>query len=132
MESFATVGDYREAYPDDENGIERIEAYLARVSRRIIAKLRKSGIDYENADEVYAGLLSDVTIDVAHRAIGNSGSESDVPFGATQMRHGAGDFTASYQMANPYGDIFLTKDELDALGIGAQRVAVLSCGEVVA
>ena len=123
--AFATVADYRLVYDSDETD-ERVGAFLARASRLVASELRSSGIDYSDPDEDFAGTLMDVTVSVAHRALGDGGGGADIPFGASQFSETNDFASASVQFANPYGDLFLIEAERRALGIGAGDACVLS------
>jgi hypothetical protein len=124
MDPFATVAEYRARYPDDEVSDEVLEECLMDATDLISGELDGSDIEYVGVDEPFARRLMRVCRDVVHRAIGSGGS--DVPFGATQLSETASQFSASVQLANPYGDLFITEQERRSLGIGAMRATVLS------
>jgi hypothetical protein len=91
----------------------------------IMGELDKHDISYTDPSESFSYRLMRVCRTVVHRALGSTDA-SDVPFGATELMQKAGDFSASVNLANPYGDLFLTAQERESLGIGELRVAVLN------
>ena len=125
MEPFATVADYRARYPDDATDDAVLAEVLLEATDLISAELDEHDIDYADPTEPFGYRLRRICREVAHRAIG-SANDADVPFGATELSQGADTFSASVKLANPYGDLFLTEQERRALGIGAQRVCVVS------
>lgn len=125
MTPFATVEEYRARYPDDTVDDAVLLECLCEASDLVMSELDGHDIDYSDPTEGFSFRLMRVTRTVAHRAIGST-SDADVPFGATKLSEGSGDFTASAELANPYGDLFLTEAERKALGIGAMRACVLS------
>jgi hypothetical protein len=119
---FATAEQYRAVY-DTKAADERLDAFLAKASRRMAAAMDAEGVGYDEPTEDFAAVLSDVCCDVTHRALGEDGATgTTLPFGATQYSQGAGDYTESYTLSNPYGDMFLTKAERELLGLGRQVV----------
>ena len=125
MEPFASVSDYRRAYPDDETPDEVLLERLLDATDVICAAMDGGGVDYTDPTESFTYRLMRVCRDVTHRALG-SDSSADIPFGATELSEGADTFSASVRLANPYGDMFLTQAEKDALGIGATLATVWS------
>lgn len=112
MEAFATIRDYAERYgaPDDEG---RLGALLADASAFIASH---PGFSMRE-DEVFAANLVRITCAVVHRAL-SAGPLA----GLSAASQGAGGQTASVTVYNPAGDLFLTKQEKRALGIGGARV----------
>ncbi len=127
MTDFATAAQYRALY-DAEYDDARLQALLGRASRDIAAELRAAGIDYDEPDDGFAADLADVAIAMVRRAIGeHQGADAaEIPYGATQFSQGAGSYTASATLANPYGDLFMTKAERRKLGIGRARAGFAS------
>lgn len=119
MEPFASVSDYEQRYgePDDP---ELIEEVLMDATREISAALERAGIDPEGASEAYRERLMQACRSMAFRAIGQG--EADIPLGVTQYSQGAGDFTASWSVRNPFGEVYLSKAELRLLGLGRARI----------
>lgn len=118
--SFATAAGYRAMYDTDTDG-GRLQALLDRASRDIAAELRAAGIAYDDPGEDFAADLSDVACSMVRRALGEDAAEIDIPFGASQVSQTGGPYTASATLANPYGDMFMTKAERRKLGIGRAR-----------
>jgi hypothetical protein len=125
MTPFCNVEDYRARYPNDTTDDAVLLECLMEATDTVMGELDGHDIDYSDPSESFSFRLMRVTRTVAHRALG-SVNDTDVPFGATQISEGSGDFTASVQLGNPYGDMFLTQAEKDALGIGRMRACVLS------
>lgn len=128
MEPFATIEQYRSRYRDDETPDEVLYECLTDATDVIAAELDEHDISYDDPTESFTGRLMRVCRTVAHRALGVAGgsSESDIPFGATQVSEMAQQFQASVSFGNPYGDVFLTEAERRRLGIGAARACVVS------
>lgn len=128
MVPFATYDAYVALYDTTETA-ERVDALLARASRDIASELRVAGIACDEPSEDFAADLSDVACAMVHRALGEDAGEDDgppIPFGASQFSQGAGGYTRSATLANPYGDLFMTEAERRKLGMGLPRAAVLS------
>ena len=128
MEPFASVADYRARYPNDETTDEVLYEALIEATDLISAAMDDGGVDYSDPTESFTFRLKRICRAVTHRAIGDGGGADgpEIPFGATQLSETAAQFSASVQMANPYGDMFLTQAERDALGIGGGRACVIS------
>lgn len=128
MAAFAEADDYR-ALHDTVEDDERLDALLARASRDMASELRNAGIGFDEPDADFAADLADVAIAMVHRALGDDVDGEgalDIPFGASQFSRGAGSYTASATLANPYGDLFMTEAERRKLGIGLPRACVVS------
>ena len=128
MEPFASVADYRARYPDDETPDEVLNEALLEATDLLSAAMDEGGVDYSDPTESFTFRLRRICRTVTHRAIGSGGADggSEIPFGATQLSEGAAQFSASVHLANPYGDMFLTQAERDALGIGGGQACVMS------
>lgn len=114
MEAFATATEYRAKYPNTELEDAQIMVWLEDASSLMQAEMDASGIDYSNPSEDYADTLMRVCRDMAHRAIG---AEADIPYGASQFSESTGSISDSFTLANPYGDLFMTKAERRRLGV---------------
>ena len=126
MDAFASAADYRLLY-DTDMADERLDALLLKASRKIARQLEDAGIAVDEDDEEYMAVLSDVCIDVTHRAVG---TDADVPFGANQFGETTGSVTWNFSLANPYGDMFLTAENRRDLGLNKSRGRMLhpACG----
>ncbi len=113
MTPFATVADYEARYGkvDDE---ERIEALLQDATNIIASQ---PGFCDKDRDETWWGVLETVTCAVVHRSL-SSGTYA----GFSNVSQGAGGYTESVAIYNPGGDMFLTRNEKKALGIGGARI----------
>ena len=112
ISAFATKEQYAAIY-----GTSTTDAALQKATRLMIAKMNPYGIDWQNPDELFSGILSDVCCSVTHRA-DESVANAEIPFGASQFSQSASPYSVSATLANPYGDMFLTKAEKEQLGIG--------------
>ena len=113
MTPFATVEDYEARYGEVEDA-ERVSALLQDATN-IIA--RQTGFCDKNRDETWWGVLETVTCSMVHRSM-MAGSYA----GLSSVSQGAGGYTASVGVYNPGGDMFLTRNERKALGIGGARI----------
>lgn len=127
MEPFASVTDYISRYPADAADFDQdsLLQCLMDATDVICAELDASNVDYQDPSESFTARLRRVCRTMAHRAIASS-ITPEIPFGATQFSQTAGSYTHSSTLANPYGDLFLTKQERRSLGIGAARAVVIS------
>jgi len=126
MEPFCSVEEYRARYPDDATDDDVLLQVLLEATDLISAELDEHDIDYADPTEPFTFRLLRVCRTVAHRAIGDGGDGSDLPFGATELSEGSDTWSAGVKFANPYGDLFLTDAERRSLGMGAARACVLS------
>lgn len=128
MEPFANAEAYRALY-DTSQDDARLAALLGRASRDMASELRSAGVDFSQPNADFAADLADVACAMVHRALGDDGADDDdmlIPFGASQFSRGAGSYTASATLANPYGDLFMTEAERRKLGIGLPKAEVVS------
>ena len=125
MQPFASVEEYRLRYPEDATDDGVLLEALIEATDLIMGEMEGSGIDCSEPSGRLAYRLMRVCRSVTRRAIGD-GAASDIPFGATRLGEVADTFNASVELANPYGDMFLTQAERDALGIGGGSAAVVS------
>lgn len=117
--SFATVDDYAARYgtPDDES---RVEALLEDAAAMLAAAFRRHfGRAYEEgySDDFDASATA-VCCAVVSRAV-------NVPsgmVGVTQFTQTGGPYSASFSSANPTGDLYLSKSDLERLGLVGTRV----------
>ena len=115
MTPFATVEDYEARYgpvPDEDHG--RVETLLVDASNYIASQ---PGFCLRDKDDTWWGVVESVTCSIVHR-VTMSGSYA----GLSNVSQGAGGYTASVAVYNPGGDIYLTKNEKKALGIGGARI----------
>ena len=113
MTPFATAEDYEARYGkvDDEERISK----LLQDATNIIAS--QPGFCDKDRDETWWGVLETVTCAMVHRSM-MAGSYA----GLSNVSQGAGGYTASVSVYNPGGDMFLTRNEKKALGIGGARI----------
>ena len=116
MTPFATVEDYEARYGkvDDEERISK----LLQDATNIIAS--QPGFAMRE-DETWFGVLETVTCAMVHRSM-MAGSYA----GLSNVSQGAGGYTASVAVYNPGGDMFLTRNERRALGIGGARIGFVA------
>ena len=117
MTPFATVEDYEARYGkvDDE---ERISALLQDATNIIASQ---PGFCEKDRDDTWWGVLETVTCSVVHRSL-SSGTYA----GFSNVSQGAGGYTESVAIYNPGGDMFLTRNEKRALGIGGARIGTVA------
>ena len=113
MTPVATVEDYEARYGkvDDE---ERVTALLQDATNIIASQ---PGFCDKNRDDTWWGVLETVTCAMVHRSM-MAGSYA----GLSSVSQGAGGYTASVGVYNPGGDLYLTRNEKKALGIGGARI----------
>ena len=113
MTPVATVEDYEARYGkvDDE---ERVTALLQDATNIIASQ---PGFCDKDRDDTWWGVLETVTCAMVHRSM-MAGSYA----GLSSVSQGAGGYTASVGVYNPGGDMFLTRNERRALGIGGARI----------
>ena len=113
MTPFATVADYEARYGkvDDEERISK----LLQDATNIIAS--QPGFCDKDRDDTWWGVLETVACAMVHRSM-MAGSYA----GLSSVSQGAGGYTASVGVYNPGGDMFLTRNEKKALGIGGARI----------
>ena len=113
MTPFATVEDYEARYGkvDDEERISK----LLQDATNIIAS--QPGFCDKDRDDTWWGVLETVACAMVHRSM-MAGSYA----GLSSVSQGAGGYTASVGVYNPGGDLYLTRNEKRALGIGGARI----------
>ena len=113
MTPVATVEDYEARYGkvDDE---ERVTALLQDATNIIASQ---PGFCDKNRDDTWWGVLETVACAMVHRSM-MAGSYA----GLSSVSQGAGGYTASVGVYNPGGDLYLTRNEKKALGIGGARI----------
>lgn len=116
---FATADDYAARYgdPDDES---RVETLLEDASAMVEAAFRRRfGCAYaEGVCADFDASAKAVCCAVVARAV-------NVPsgmMGVTQFTQTGGPYSASFSAANPTGDLYLTKSDLERLGLSGTRV----------
>ena len=113
MTPFATVADYEARYGEVEDEA-RVSALLQDATNIIASQ---PGFATCDRDETWWGVLETVTCAMVHRSM-MSGAYA----GLSNVSQGAGGYTESVAIYNPGGDIFLTRNEKKALGIGGGRI----------
>ena len=112
--AYASADDFREVWDSDKSD-ERLAVWLERASRVLRDEM---GSLLDPSDEDQLATLKDVCIDMVHRA----DSSPMVGMGVESYSQGANGFSENIGFANPMGDLYLTKQEMMRLGIGAQQV----------
>ena len=113
MTPFATVDDYEARYGKVEDAA-RVSALLQDATNIIASQ---PGFCEKDRDDTWWGVLETVACAMVHRSL-MSGSYA----GLSNVSQGAGGYTASVGVYNPGGDMFLTRNEKRALGIGGARI----------
>ena len=117
MTPFATVADYEARYGKVEDE-ERISKLLQDATNIIASQ---PGFCDKNRDDTWWGVLETVACAMVHRSM-MAGSYA----GLSSVSQGAGGYTASVGVYNPGGDLYLTRNERRALGIGGARIGSVS------
>lgn len=112
MGPFATAEDYEARYGEVEDAA-RVSALLQDATNVIASQ---PGFAMRE-DETWLGVLETVTCAMVHRSL-MSGAYA----GLSNVSQGAGGYTASVSVYNPGGDLYLTRNERRALGLGGGRV----------
>ena len=110
---FATVEDYEARYGEVEDEA-RVSALLQDATNIIASQ---PGFAMREGDETWYSVLETVTCAMVHRSL-MSGAYA----GLSNVSQGAGGYTASVAVYNPGGDLYLTRNEKRALGIGGARI----------
>ena len=113
MTPFATVADYEARYGKVEDEA-RVSALLQDATNIIASQ---PGFAMREGDETWMGVLETVTCAMVHRSL-MSGAYA----GLSNVSQGAGGYTESVAVYNPGGDLYLTRNERRALGIGGARI----------
>ena len=113
MTPVATVEDYEARYGEVEDEA-RVTALLQDATNIIASQ---PGFCDKDRDETWWGVLETVTCAMVHRSM-MAGSYA----GLSSVSQGAGGYTASVGVYNPGGDLYLTRNEKRALGIGGARI----------
>lgn len=113
MEPFATAEDYETRYGEVEDEA-RVSALLQDATNVIASQ---PGFELRGGDDTFVGVLETVTCAMVHRSL-MSGAYA----GLSNVSQGAGGYTASVAVYNPGGDLYLTRNERRALGLGGGRI----------
>lgn len=123
MESFAMPSDYEARYGE---GIEhrRLSVLLDDASSLIASEWqRKTGHPYAKGERpVFDDNVVAVCRGIVNRA---AGSQCDFA-GASQYTQTAGSYSASVTLANPSGDMYMTRSERRRLGLSGPRIGSVS------
>lgn len=124
MEAFATVEQFRAAYPSVEGGEGFLSVWLGKASLTMRSEMDASGISYDSPSSDFAEILAGICCDVAYRALDDGG---EIPYGATQVNMSAGSYSRGASFGSGgYSSLFLTGSEKLSLGIGLPRACVVS------
>ncbi|TNU89045.1 hypothetical protein FIC87_12660 [Eggerthella lenta] len=117
MKPFATPAQYEARYGDVDEP-ELLAEVLMDATRLVASALGRAGIDYADPSEEFADRLMQACRSMAHRAMGG---DAEIPAGATQFSEGAGSYTQSFTIGNPYGELYVSKAERRLLGLDGAR-----------
>ena len=125
--TFATIEDLEARWRTlSEAEVSKATALLDDASAILVAQ-----VDVDPTDEQQATLLKVVCCSMVTRSM--VASESDV-YGISQLDYGMGPFSQAAHFSNPNGDLYLTAQERQLLGIGSGgyvidlRAQVGDCG----
>lgn len=119
MEPFATHAQYESRYGDVDDP-DALAEVLMDATRLVASALDRAGIAYADPSDEFSDRLMQVCRSMAYRAMGCG--EPSVPAGATQYSQGAGGYTESYTLGNPYGEVYMSKSERRMLGLDGARI----------
>lgn len=123
MQPYATVDDLKRRYPAiDLNDRARMEAFLEDASAYLNAALNNACIDREHLSEGYLRLMQTVCCSMVIRALPML--DDDEYTSAKTVQETVGAFTRMVTLANPTGDMYLTKSEKDLLGLTRKKRGV--------
>ncbi len=109
--AFATVGDLEARWHELDEGEEARASVLLDDASSMLASL----VDVDSDDEQQAALLRSVCCSMVIRAMVASASDA---YGISQMSATMGPFGQTVHYQNPSGDLYLTGQEKDMLGVG--------------
>lgn len=123
MQPYATVEDLKRRYPAiDLTDRARMDAFLEDASAYLNAALDNACINREHLSEGYLRLLQTVCCSMVIRAL--PALEDDMYASAKTVQETVGAFTKMVTLANPTGDMYLTKSEKDLLGLTRKKRGV--------
>ena len=103
----------------------RATALLPVVSSALRNEAKRRGYDLQkmvDADEDYANVVKQVTVDVVTRMLMTSTNQEPM----TQMAQSAGGYSMSGTFLVPGGGLFIKRDELARLGLRAQKIGAMN------
>lgn len=124
MEPFATPAQYESRYGDADDP-DALAEVLMDATRLVASALDRAGIAYADPSDEFSDRLMQACRSMAHRAIGG---DSEVPIGATQFSEGAGSYTQSFTLGNPYSELYISKAERRLLGLDGARMGFCAPG----
>lgn len=99
---------------------EAVEAKITDASAMLLSMM---GSRYDDTDDVQAAVLTAVCCSMVIRAL--TSYSTDVGFGVSQHSMTAGSFNESFSYSNPTGDLYVTSQEMKALGIKKSRIGTI-------
>ena len=118
---YCSVEQYRARFEDEVDDAD-LEEVLADVCALMRDELGRAGLSTDG--EKGADTRMRVARNVAHRMVQQL---DDVPEGVSSFSLGAGEYSRSFSVKNPYGEAYLTVSERERLGIGCPRACFASC-----
>ena len=116
MDPFATVADLESGWSGYDDAMEeQAETMLGRVSVRLAAMLAAHGIAVDASDETQALVLKDVTCEAVRRSLSAQNVADGMP--VSQFTETATPYSNSYIFSNANGDVYLTRQERELLGL---------------
>lgn len=110
IEPFATADDYEARYGIvEEADRSRLKPMLLDATTYIIARI--GYVPTHGEDEIFDNNAKAVCLSMVHRAFGRKTQ------GITQMSQTGGSYQKTLTYSNPDGDVYLTKQERELLGI---------------
>lgn len=114
MEAYATVNDLEARWrPMDQSEKKRAEALLQDAAAIIAANMGQSDVKVDGYDKVQRANLVRVSCAMVQRAMAQGDGQQEHAWGGNLV-------------TNPSGDLYLSKADKKALGIGGSRVGLAS------
>lgn len=119
---YCSIEQYRARY-EDEVDDEELQELLGDACALIRDELSRAGRPIDGVEG------ADTRMRVARNVVHRMAQQlEDVPEGVSQYSSGAGEYTRSFSISNPYGEAYLTASERERLGISGSRACFAAFG----
>lgn len=119
MRPFCDIDSYQRRFGEVED-VEAVYELLMDATRKLAAECENHGIDWKHADDEYKDRLMQVCREMAKRAISMNDTDTEIPFGASQITTSVNSFSDQISFTSAgssgYGDLYFTKSERAFLG----------------
>lgn len=124
--NYATVEDMGRLWrPMTADEITRANALLPVVCSTLRIEAKRLGYNLDgmvNADQDYANVAKQVTVDIVARVLMTSTNQEPM----TQMSQAAGGYSVSGTFLSPGGGLYIKREELRRLGLRKQRMGAMN------